>query len=65
MQDLWSVAARAASAKSGMETVILEVGGILAITDAFVITSGTNVRKVRTIADEVELHVARVTHRQP
>ena len=59
MQDLWSVAARAASAKSGMETVILEVGGILAITDAFVITSGTNVRQVRTIADEVELHVAR------
>ena len=57
MQDLWVVAARAASDKSGTDTVILEVGGILAITDAFVITSGANVRQVRTIAEEVELHV--------
>lgn len=47
-------AARAASAKGGDETVILEVGGVLAITDAFVITSGRNTRQVRTIAEEVE-----------
>lgn len=47
-------AARAASAKGGEDTVIIEVGAILAITDAFVITSGRNIRQVRTIADEVE-----------
>lgn len=47
-------AARAASAKGGDDTVILEVGGVLAITDAFVITSGRNTRQVRTIAEEVE-----------
>ena len=47
-------AARAASAKGGEDTVILEVGRILAITDAFVITSGRNSRQVRTIAEEVE-----------
>jgi ribosome-associated protein len=47
-------AARAASAKGGEDTVILEVGAILAITDAFVITSGRNGRQVRTIAEEVE-----------
>ena len=33
---------------------MLEVGEIISITDAFVITSATNVRQVRTIAEEVE-----------
>lgn len=47
-------AARAASAKGGEETVIVEVGAVLAITDAFVITSGRNARQVKTIAEEVE-----------
>ena len=48
------VAARAADDKQGRDTVILEVGAVLAITDFFVITSGTNSRQVRTIADAVE-----------
>jgi len=47
-------AARAASAKGGDDTVIIEVGLVLAITDAFVITSGRNARQVKTIAEEVE-----------
>ena len=47
-------AAKAASAKGGDETVIIEVGAVLAITDAFVITSGRNSRQVKTIAEEVE-----------
>ena len=47
-------AARAASAKGGDETVIIEVGAVLAITDAFVISSGRNTRQVKTIAEEVE-----------
>jgi hypothetical protein len=46
-------AARAADAKGGDDTVILEVGKVLAITDSFVITSGRNHRQVRTIAEEV------------
>jgi ribosome-associated protein len=50
-------AARAADAKGGDDTVILEVGKVLAITDAFVITSGRNHRQVRTIAEEVEARV--------
>jgi ribosome-associated protein len=48
------IAARAASAKGGEDTVIIEVGLVLAITDAFVITSGRNTRQVKTIAEEVE-----------
>ena len=47
-------AARAASAKGGEDTVVIEVGAVLAITDAFVITSGRNTRQVKTIAEEVE-----------
>src|SRR5271165_2262883 len=51
------VAAGAASSKTADPTVVLEVGELLGITDHFVITSGSNVRQVRTIAEEVELHV--------
>lgn len=54
MRDLLIAAAKAASDKKGEDTIILEVGGVLAITDAFVITSGANSRQVRTIAEEVE-----------
>jgi ribosome-associated protein len=54
-----AIAARAADAKLGVDTVILEVGPVLSITDAFVITSGANARQVRSIAEEVE-HQLRV-----
>ena len=57
MPDFWKVAALAASSKKGEGTVILEVGDVLAITDAFVITSGDNVRQVRAIAEEVERQI--------
>jgi ribosome-associated protein len=50
-------AARAASDKQAHDIVILEVGQVLAITDAFVITSGGNRRQVLTVADEVETQV--------
>ena len=52
-----AIAARAADDKKGLDTVILQVGQVLAITDAFVITSGANARQVRTIAEEVEERV--------
>jgi ribosome-associated protein len=52
-----SIAARAAAEKLGEDTVVLGVGQALAITDAFVITSGANARQVRTIAEDVELRV--------
>jgi ribosome-associated protein len=55
--ELAAVAARAASDKKGAETVVLEVGKVLAITEAFVITSASNDRLVRTIAEEVEHQV--------
>ncbi len=57
IRDWAREAARAADAKGGDDTVILEIGAVLAITDAFVITSGRNHRQVQTIADEVEAKV--------
>ncbi len=54
VRQLSVVAARAAAAKKGEDTLILAVEPLLKITDAFVITSGTNARQVRTIAEEVE-----------
>lgn len=57
VRHLARAAARAASAKGGDETVILEVGDVLAICDAFVLTGGRNHRQVRTIAEEVEARV--------
>ena len=57
VRRLARVAARAATAKGGSDTLILEVGQVLGITDAFVITSGRNHRQVGTIAEEVEARV--------
>jgi ribosome-associated protein len=61
----WLVAARAADAKSGADTVILAMGELLGVTDAFVVTSGRNSRQVRTIVDEVERQVKTQSGRSP
>lgn len=55
--DFAVVAARAASSKKAEDVVVLEVGEVLAITEAFVIASAGNDRLVRTIAEEVERQV--------
>lgn len=47
-------AAHAAADKQGTDIVVLEVGEVLTIVDWFVITSASNARQVRTIAEEVE-----------
>jgi ribosome-associated protein len=57
VKDLAAAAARAASDKQGEDTIVLAVGNLIGITDAFVLTSGANARQVRTIAEEVELKV--------
>jgi ribosome-associated protein len=46
--------AAVASSKKALDTVVLDVGDIISITDAFVITSGANTRQVRTIVEEIE-----------
>ena len=56
-RPLAAAAAGAAADKQGREIVVLDVGEVLAITDLFVITSGGNVRQVRTIVEEIEKKV--------
>jgi ribosome-associated protein len=54
----WPVlAARAADSKQATDPVVLDVGDVLAITDAFVIVSASNTRLVRTIAEEIETQI--------
>ncbi|MEA2685515.1 MAG: ribosome-associated protein [Actinomycetota bacterium] len=57
VRDWARTAARAAASKGGEDTIVLEVGQILAITESFVITSGRNHRQVAAIAEEVEAQV--------
>ena len=51
------VAALAADEKLGHETVVLDMAELLAVVDAFVITSGRNVRQVKTLVEEIEEQV--------
>jgi ribosome-associated protein len=52
--ELVATAARAASDKLGSQIVAFDVSDQLAITDAFLIASGSNDRQVKAIVDEVE-----------
>jgi ribosome-associated protein len=52
--ELCEVAAQAADAKKATNVVILDIGDMLGITDAFVIASASNRRLVLTVADEIE-----------
>ena len=55
--ELVTLAAEAAAAKSLDETVVIDVGALIAITDYFVIASGRNDRQVKAITEEVERRV--------
>lgn len=56
-RQLSELAVEAATEKKGLRPVVLDVGPLLGIVDAFVIVSGTNDRQIRTIVDEIEKHV--------
>ncbi len=58
-------AARAADDKLALDTVVIDVGDVLAITDHFVITSGRNTRQVRAIVEAVNEEMARSGYRKP
>jgi ribosome-associated protein len=53
-RDRARLAAAVADDKRGLDTVILDVGDVLAICELFVVTSAPNTRLVRTIAEEIE-----------
>ena len=49
-----SEAAAAIDDKKGLGVVLLDVSGLLVITDVFVIATGTSRRHVKTLAEETE-----------
>jgi ribosome-associated protein len=52
-----ATAALAADDKLGNETVVLAMTELFGVVDAFVITSASNSRHVRTLVEEIELKV--------
>jgi ribosome-associated protein len=58
-------ASRRADEKQGRNIVILDVRGVLAITDYFVVVDAPNRRLVRTLVDDVEAGVRAATGRSP
>jgi ribosome-associated protein len=52
-----ATAAQSAHAKLGHETVVLAMGELFGVVDAFVITSAQNTRHVRTLVEEIERRV--------
>lgn len=59
------VAAAAADSKLGQDTVVLAMAEALGVVDAFVVTSGSNVRQVRTLVEEIERQVKAREERSP
>lgn len=52
--DWACAAARAAATKTDEETIVLDVGPVLAIVDRFVITAGSNTPQVKAIIQEIQ-----------
>jgi ribosome-associated protein len=59
-RELGLVAANAAANKIATDIVLIDVSDRLAITDVFVIATGSNERQVEAIVDEVEEQLRRV-----
>jgi ribosome-associated protein len=62
-RDLALVAAQAAADKLATDIVLIDVSERLAITDVFVIATGSNERQVEAIVDEVEEKMRATGHK--
>jgi ribosome-associated protein len=60
-----AVAAAAAESKLGLDTLVLDVGEAITVTEHFVITNGRNSRQVKAIVNEVEHQVKLVDGPRP
>ncbi|HST51812.1 MAG TPA: ribosome silencing factor [Pyrinomonadaceae bacterium] len=59
------VALHAAGEKKALDLVVLDLRELASFTDFFVIASGTNVRQVQAIADEVQEQLRKQTGTKP
>jgi ribosome-associated protein len=62
-REIAITAARAAADKQAVDVTILDVSGLIVITDCFVICSGTSDRQVKTLVEEVEKAVRDIGER--
>ena len=62
-REIALTAARAAADKQAVDVTILDVSGLIVITDYFVICSGTSDRQVKTLVEEVEKAVRAIGER--
>ena len=59
-REIAVTAARAAAAKQAVDVTILDVHGLIVITDYFVICSGQTDRQIKTLVEEVERAVREI-----
>ena len=59
-REIAVTAARAAAAKQAVDVTILDVHGLIVITDYFVICSGQTDRQIKTLVEEVEKAVREI-----
>ena len=62
---LATFAARTAAEKLGLETLVIDVGDVIGITDFFVITSCDNQRHMQSIRKEIEMKVSEEENLKP
>ncbi|MDP6965063.1 MAG: ribosome silencing factor [Acidimicrobiales bacterium] len=58
-------AARSAADKLGVETLVIDVGDVIGITDFFVITSSNNQRQMQSIREEIEMNLSKESDLKP
>ncbi|MHB8262717.1 MAG: ribosome silencing factor [Acidimicrobiales bacterium] len=63
--DIAMVAARAAAGKTEESVVIMEMGAVSYLADAFIVTSARNARQVRAVTEEVERCVKQANGSRP
>ena len=61
--DLALAAAEALDDKKGEDILILDVSGLLVVTDLFLIATGTSTRHVKSLMDDAEVALRKVDRR--
>jgi ribosome-associated protein len=61
--DLALAAATALDDKKGEDILVLDVSGLLVVTDVFLLASGTSTRHVRSLMDDAELALREMDRR--
>ena len=62
---LATCAARSAAEKLGVETLVIDVGDVIGITDFFVITTSNNHRHMQSIREEIEMNLVKECDLKP